>query len=251
MTNVEMRTTIARSLGGMRNALDALERYYNDPKPDADLPYRWFPYPSKFKSPEGHERRFVYDVPSSDLQRKYVDRLRKKLVFFATIKGESEEKDKPICVKFVRHYSREAHEFCANRKFAPELLGIEYLVGDWIMVVMDRIGRNFILLSSIENKEEYVHLYDIIGEKLKQLHQGGLVHGDVRDANIMVSQIPADKTFFLLDFDWGGKIDEHVRYPMNVFHSKDLWRPKNAVDGKPILAEHDIQMLAHMFGMPI
>ncbi|KAF8634753.1 hypothetical protein AX15_000719 [Amanita polypyramis BW_CC] len=116
------------------------------------------------------------------------------------------------------------------------------------MIVMDRIGYDYTLLINMENKEKLTELYGIIRKNLEQLHQAGYVHGDIRDANIMVSRKPADKLFFLLDFDWAGKIRE-ITYPMNIFHSKDLWRPKGAVDGELIKAEHDMQMLAHMFGM--
>jgi hypothetical protein len=68
------------------------------------------------------------------------------------------------------------------------------------------------------------------------------VHGDVRDANVMVKK---DRSGWkLVDFDWSGKIGQ-VRYPMNVNH--ELRRPEGANDGNLILADHDIEMLDYLF----
>jgi len=51
--------------------------------------------------------------------------------------------------------------------------------------------------------------------------------------------------FMLLDFDWSGLVGE-ARYPMNVFKSKDIWRPEAASDGELIKPEHDLAMLSHL-----
>jgi hypothetical protein len=66
------------------------------------------------------------------------------------------------------------------------------------------------------------------------------VHGDIREANIMVSK---DRIrFMFVDFDWAGKIGE-ARYPMHV-NTVDLpVRPDGPLDGELILAEHDKEMI--------
>jgi serine/threonine protein kinase len=81
--------------------------------------------------------------------------------------------------------------------------------------------------------------------KFVSLHQECLVHGDIRDTNIMVEKDGSPR-ILLVDFDWSGKIGE-TRYPMNIYRGKRLWRPAGAKDGQLILAEHDIQMLDAMF----
>ena len=42
-----------------------------------------------------------------------------------------------ICVKFVRRYSREAHEKCAKMGVAPKLRGLDDIGAGWKMVIMD------------------------------------------------------------------------------------------------------------------
>jgi hypothetical protein len=37
--------------------------------------------------------------------------------------------DERICVKFVCHYSKGVHKFCASKGFAPKLEGFEELPG--------------------------------------------------------------------------------------------------------------------------
>jgi len=123
-------------------------------------------------------------------------------------------------------------------RIAPTLLSFESLPGGWIMVVMDKIGNNYISLFSASTVMRG-YLYDLIKEKLQELHQKGMVHGDFCNAKIVVEKIASDK-FLFLDFDWAGRIGE-VTYPMNV-NRADIWRPDDAVDGKLIKAKHDIMM---------
>ena len=59
------------------------------------------------------------------------------LVFFGI------EETTPICIKFVRRYSSEAHLFCASRGFAPKLKGFDKLAGGWYMVVMENISDDY------------------------------------------------------------------------------------------------------------
>jgi hypothetical protein len=70
-----------------------------------------------------------------------------------------------------------------------------------------------------------------------------MVHGDVRDANILV-RTDGTLDVKLLDFDWAGPVGT-IKYPMNV-NGEDIKRPAAASDGELILAEHDIQMVDFM-----
>ena len=143
-----------------------------------------------------------------------------------------------ICIKFVRHYSKDAHALCACKGFAPLLKGFEQLPGGWYMVVMEMIGQDYYCLSNFPY--HYPHYRDIM-RTLISLHQEGYVHGDIRHTNIMVKTDGA-QGFKLVDFDWSGRIGQ-VRYPMNVYRSQRLWRPLGAVDGQLIQADHDTKML--------
>ena len=236
-----MRSAFCRAISATRKALPILKACYDESGSglDDDLSPRWFPYPNKFTSLENSEFYINYNIPTEG-EGETFEWLKKKLIFFATIRNTGRE----VCIKFTHRYSREVHEACANMRIAPKLLGYELLPGGWIMVVMDKIDGDYTSLSAATITMRG-HLYNLIKKKLEGLHQSGMVHGDIRDANIMV-QKAANDNFMLLDFDWAGKIGE-VRYPMNV-NRTDLWRPDDAIDGELIKADHDMMMLDDMFG---
>ena len=150
--------------------------------------------------------------------------------------------DENICIKFVRHYSKDVHAFCASKGFAPILEGFQVLPGGWHMVIMEMIGEDYCRLMDFP--PPYSHFDDIIG-KLASLHQANYVHGDIRNTNIMVKK-DGSQGLKLVDFDWSGRIGE-VLYPMNVYRGQRLWRPREADDGQPIKAEHDIEMCKAMY----
>jgi len=149
---------------------------------------------------------------------------------------------KMLCIKFVRRYSKEVHERCTSGGFAPALYGFENLPGGWYMVVMEMITDDYCCLGELS--APYARHEDL-ATALQSLHQQRRVHGDIRNTNIMVKR-DGSPGFKLVDFDWSGTIGQ-IRYPMNVYRGKRLWRPDGAEDGQLILAEHDIQMLHAMF----
>lgn len=149
--------------------------------------------------------------------------------------------DKMLCIKFVRRYSKEVHQRCASGGFAPVLYGFERLPGGWYMVVMEIITDDYCCLGELS--VPYPH-HDALTAGLQSLHQESYVHGDIRNTNVMVKK-DCSPGFKLVDFDWSGIIGE-IRYPINVYRGKRLWRPAGAEDGQLILAEHDIQMLHAM-----
>ena len=230
-SNTNMRNHVARHLVAFKKAVLTLKNYYQEitsvdisrpPKPQI------FPYRTYFNCVEGGDtlrQDFEYTCqPIED-----------KLIFFAILPGKRE-----VCIKFVRHYSKDTHVACASLGCAPKLHAFETLPGGWFMVVMDRLApEEYDTLWEVGPTK---HSFDMMKNHLVQLHQKGYVHGDVRDTNIMVSK--RDGTCMLVDFDWAGKIGD-VRYPMNV-NRAGIWRPSGAVDGRLILAEHDLAMLDHI-----
>jgi len=172
--------------------------------------------------------------------------LRDRLIFFGeTVGGAAGNK---ICIKFVKHYSPEAHKFCASKGNAPELIAYNSLRGGWKMVIMvaidiDNAQRpgSYRRLSAMAALDR-LPLKEAITSLIEELHNGGYVHGDFRDTNFVVGD---DNRFMLLDFDWAGPVEE-ARYPMYV-NRTDIRRPEGACDGKKILVKHDLEMLKYLF----
>jgi hypothetical protein len=234
-TDIKLRETLARHFGGLKKVLSSLHDYYTE-----EFPRIQKMHPDTRPNPKFPYRTYYTDINdiSTKHQFTYVSQIDDKLVFLANT-----ETRRDICVKFVRRYSKEMHMRCAALGIAPNLLGYEELAGGWHMVVMADITNGY---HPFEESDISDQLYLLIKEKLSLLHQEHLVHGDIRDANIMVKD-GTEAGFLLLDFDWSGRI-QSVKYPINVYRGHRLWRPEGAVDGKDILAEHDMAMLDLLFG---
>ena len=222
-----------RHFGALRNALRSLKQCYDEQLSNTmprtrPIPNLEFPYPFSYTCLNTSSMRYI----------RYESHMDNFKLLFAAETAD----DKRICVKFVRHYSKDVHKFCASKGFAPRLEGFEELPGGWHMVVMEMIADDYCRL--IDFPPPYSHYDDII-EKLTALHQENYVHGDVRNTNIMVKK-DGSQGFKLVDFDWSGRIGE-VRYPMNVYQGQRLWRPREAEDGQLIKADHDIEMLTAMY----
>ncbi|KAG1849202.1 hypothetical protein F4604DRAFT_95669 [Suillus subluteus] len=241
-TDTKMRAMVARHVGALRKAVQSLSECYKNmlsnttslsPDPhlkflDSEFPDPRFPYPYSYTCIE----------TSSTCHFTYCRRMDTTKPLFSVKTTD----DKTLCVKFVRHYCKEAHQRCASGGFAPVLHGFEKLPGGWYMILMEMLTEDYCFLWELP--APYPH-HDAIATGLRSLHQEGYVHGDIRNVNIMVKR-DRSPGFKLIDFDWSGIIGQ-VRYPMNVFRGKHLWRPDGAEDGRLILAEHDIQMLHAMF----
>lgn len=107
--------------------------------------------------PSGPSRQFEYQSQS----------FPSKLAFSSkTDKGED------ICIKFVTHYSKEAHEICASRGIAPRLRGYEMLRGGWQMVVMDHIGGDYHGFHELSD-EDKAKLHGPIKDGLEALTSRG------------------------------------------------------------------------------
>ncbi|KAG1724832.1 hypothetical protein EDD22DRAFT_789834 [Suillus occidentalis] len=234
--------TAARHIAAFRNAVRTLERHYETLPPDAELCSKLshptiFPYPSSFRSLDDN-RTIVF---------KYSEHLdgdggtSKRLIFFGTFTDGNDEV--AICIKFVPSYSPDAHALCARSGVAPGLRGFERLPGGWFMVVMDRLVEYDILADLPVNIHVPRSVFDAIGEQLKTLHANGLVHGDIRDTNILLKADDRTK-YMIIDFDWAGE-DKVVRYPAFVNH-RDVQRPPGARDGFPVEAAHDDAMLGYI-----
>ncbi|KAG1723465.1 uncharacterized protein EDB91DRAFT_1255616 [Suillus paluster] len=210
----------ARTFGALKIATEKLGKLYSQPIPlledeDASL---GCPYPRDYTHSGDHIQQFSYDETQS---------LRDRLIFFGKTVGDVAGSGRKICIKFVRHYSREAHDFCAGKGHAPKLIAYNTLAGGWNMVVMDVLdiddGRSAQRPSSYRSLSAMAvldrqPLKEAISSLIKKLHADGYVHGDLRDMNFVVRD--NNKDFMLLDFNWAG-LTEKAHYPMYV-NRKDI-----------------------------
>jgi serine/threonine protein kinase len=239
-TDIKLQKTTARCIGAFVSAVQSLKAHYNEPLyhqtqmvNNVNSSVRnIFPYPVTFTSDtSGLLKKFIYHSLVKS----------RKLIF----RGEISDTHEKICIKFVHCYSVEVHKFCTSINCAPRLLGFESLGGGWHMVVMEDLsaGDYFDLFGSSLAPDRVAAIKERLDQVLVQMHQQGLVHGDLRDANVMVTNDPTPAVM-LVDFDWAGRIGE-ARYPINV-NRGDVYRPEGAVDNELILAEHDMWMLTQL-----
>jgi hypothetical protein len=149
-----------------------------------------------------------------------------------------------LVVKFVERYGVEAHQALATAHLAPQLHYYGSIWPDipdatpWRMVVMEFLeGR---MLS--EESSYSPAICEAIRNAVKLLHGQGLVHGDLRVPNIMVTPTANGDTAKIVDFDWAGKNGE-VKYPHDVnLHAKLGWakgvRPLGLIEPK-----HDMHII--------
>jgi hypothetical protein len=122
--------------------------------------------------------------------------------------------DTLIIIKFTRRYCAELHALCAKLGRAPQLLAFERLPGGWFGVAMEYILTAVPLRSIPKDHVKRPRWQQELQEVLTQFHGENLVHGDLRDTNIIVEN---DERVLLVDFDWGGKDGEtvHPRWDLN------------------------------------
>ncbi|KZT07205.1 uncharacterized protein LAESUDRAFT_620559, partial [Laetiporus sulphureus 93-53] len=200
---------LVHALRAYKNAVIALEHYYAvdlpliQARPPAKMPQLLFPYPMAYHDTNGREVGFKYIEPMDT----------GTLIF----RGVTDHDSRPIVIKFTHRYSKVVHDWCADHLCAPKLLACERIPGRWFMVVMESVplheycnlSRQRYLLSH----EQMQHVRENVEKFVSKLWEANFVHGDLRDANILVN---ADGTDFkVVDFDWSGAIGE-ARYPSNM-----------------------------------
>ena len=109
----------------------------------------------------------------------------------------AELRTKQIIVKFTRRYSIEMHAFCAKRGHAPGILGFGQLPGGWSVVAMDYISPAVPLSRSPNLTRLCDKWMDELQKLMQTFHARGLVHGDLREPNILCY----GEKVMLIDFD--------------------------------------------------
>ena len=245
-----MMENVARALKaaklGAKELTDGYQRLPTARLSDSESDQLMFPYKRTFKFCQ-REYKFDYDLEGQ---------CRQKLVFAATLtgvqggeekkedsgdsKGEGEEGlqiGSALVVKFTKTYFQEAHELCyAHNQSAPRLFACSPLPGGWLMVVMEAVEG---IAFCPRQEGASVRLSALVNH----MHENRLVHGDIREGNVLLRGDGSDGRVCVLDFDWAGRVGE-ARYPTFMNHADVNW-PAGASDGELILPEHDMQMM-HM-----
>ncbi|TDL24163.1 hypothetical protein BD410DRAFT_896881 [Rickenella mellea] len=214
-----LRHLAARYFGAFKQAVDTLVKYYQE----IDLktcPNPLFPFYTTYKAQaNGEVRSFTYDTAIE----------AGGLVFLGS--GQDGEK---LVIKFVRTYSTD-------------------ISGKWYMVVMDGVSGEYVgwnNLSRLVASDVTTRVHTEIITKISLLHDAKLVHGDIRDTNLLV-RVKADAqevSVMLVDYDWAG-LEGEVYYPDYV-NITSVVRPLDVKDGVLITKEHDLEMVDLMFPRP-
>ena len=155
-----------------------------------------------------------------------------------------------IVVKFADRYGERAHCLLADEDLAPRIFfcGSPCLNNEQpsyhsiSMVAMEYIdGETLAKAKPSLNKETI----EIVRSKLQQalglLHGRGLVFGDLRSQNVMVTKAKQVK---LIDFDWAGE-EGQAKYPHLISPGID-W-PEGVKALAVIQRVHDLEMLNRLF----
>ncbi|KAL0563891.1 hypothetical protein V5O48_018171 [Marasmius crinis-equi] len=132
-----------------------------------------------------------------------------------------------VVIKFVREYGDKCHTYMAKEyttsseergylqstittlSFAPKLYGLfdyenkgGFLAGFGKMVVMEYLA-DWQALDTCDFADETRgrQVSRRLMVAVNRLHQGGYVHGDLRDANIMVERVPINPRVYIVDYD--------------------------------------------------
>ncbi|KAJ2936627.1 hypothetical protein H1R20_g456, partial [Candolleomyces eurysporus] len=183
--------------------------------------------------------------------RYYSDvRRDERQLFYATLTSGIDDDQpattKEILVKFSKTYSIELHDYCFEQGHAPRVYGFERLPGGWYGIAMEYLEDTVSLDRS--------HLKDEVMRLMKGFHDKDLVHGDLRSANIRVrprdearvQEGEEDKQFWVIDFDWGGKVGE-AKYPTFLLNEALTRGRDHPEGGLKIYKDDDERVVRDMF----
>lgn len=233
-TDETARQQIATALNAVLKAVDRLEGHYESIKSTRNEIQREYPFHTSFVNPAGSRVHFTY-----------TGRVRDKLIFKAVSKGGDQ-----LIIKFTKQYSEATHRFLAGLGHAPILRSISDVQGGWKMVVMDH--SQYTQLDDCPemlNDESRANIRRKVLEITQKLHTRGLVHGDIRQTNLLVDiktlGCSEGLSIHLIDFDWAGQAGT-AKYPLRV-NTRTVPRPKGVAGGALITKSHDLGMIELLF----
>lgn len=232
---------VAHILYSLGRSIHRLHDYYLGLKLDrieiTELHPRYFPSIRAYRDDSGVIVNFVYIEP--------LERDATCVTFLAkTVEAPS----KSIVVKFVERYGVAAHKLLEKTDAAPRLLyygkvGVsdgDPTYGHLNMVVMEYLD-GMTANQAKKLRQLPPTFLEEVQTILNQLHENGLVFGDLRDVNVMITK--NNKVKFI-DFDWAG--EEGVsRYPLLL--SRQIKWPEGVVEGLAVMKkQHDLDMLKRL-----
>ena len=233
-------THIARIFYALKTNLERLKLYYEKVQPTGDFPVgsRYFPSITAYR----HGDKVI--------TFKYVGFLENCPDCITLRARTNTEPTQDIVVKFVDRYGEKAHRLLAAEGLAPKVLffGSPHLEDEQpsyrsiSMVVMEFIdGVTLDKAKPSLNKETTEIVRFEVEKALKVLHSEGLVFGDLRSPNIMVTKAKQVK---LIDFDWAG-VEGQTKYPFLISQVID-W-PEGVKPLAVLQRSHDLVMFNRMF----
>jgi len=239
--NTSAMADLLRFMTALRRLFQSICKVYEHPTNHAvDETQVKFPYPRSYSVNVGVED------PHQTVSFDYIRRLSNiRLVFTARTKQA-----KDVIIKFGSgHYGAKAHQAAVAAGLAPAILSYSHLPGGMWMVVMEPLENDF--KSCDEFNELSDSLMKAVSTSLDHFHALGYVHGDLRDSNVFVRKHigPSEDVTWecrLIDYDWAGR-EGDVKYPLGVYCNDYVWRPEKYMDGKPITAQGDRQMVEEFF----
>ena len=230
---------VARILYALRTSLEKLRRYYENLQPTSipSVGTRYFPSITAYR--DGDEI----------VHFEYLGYLENDSSCTAIRARTCTEPSRDIVVKFVDRYGERAHQVLAEAGMAPKLFYCESPQLDMEqpsyhplrMVVMEYVnGSTLTAARGKMNAETVERTRDEIQRALRLLHTRGLVFGDLRPPNVMITEA---KEVQLIDFDWAGECGQ-VKYPFLMSPSVDWPAGVKALD--VIEFAHDNDMLKRL-----
>jgi serine/threonine protein kinase len=233
---------VARIFYALKTSLDKLKSYYVNHTIDSlkPAPTRYFPSITTYGK-----------GPRQCVRFKYLGYLESSFDC-VTLHAKTDTKPtRDIVVKFVERYSERAHRILAKARLAPQLLYYGPVHCDpkqpsynsLYMVVMEYIdGFTYASAKLAMTKARRATVRSELDRALRLLHENGLVFGDLRAPNVMITK--QKEQVMLIDFDWAGEAGQ-VQYP-HLLSSVIEW-PQDVQALDPIKKEHDLEMLEKLF----
>ncbi|TFK46786.1 hypothetical protein OE88DRAFT_1739133 [Heliocybe sulcata] len=236
-TNTDELKRGQRVLAALRVALHKLKNKYKTLSrwgPPAEYPFRDY-----YEDADGTWHAFTYEALVED-----------KRLFRASLVNSG----KQLYVKFSTQYSAAAHQAAHDIGFAPKLYALNN-IGGWLMAVMEDRSAGYACLwdlkepwntpaRALEGQAAFAWVQQAVREKLARVHEAGYVHGDMRDANVLVCDVQGGRDVLLVDWDWAG-VRKEARYPDSMSR-EGIRRPDDALPSELITPQHDMWMVDHL-----
>jgi serine/threonine protein kinase len=220
----------------LRTSLDKLRCYYLNLPSIPSVSARYFPSITAYRDRDSDKV----------VHFEYIGFLENDVSCTAIHARTCAEPARDIVVKFVNRYGERAHRVLAEAGLAPKLLYCGPPQSDMgqpsyhplCTVIMEYVKGLTLAKAKRELDENTAgRVREEVGRALYLLHTKGLVFGDLRPPNVMITETKEVK---LIDFDWAGEHGQ-VKYPYMISPSVD-W-PAGVKPLDVIEVAHDKDML--------